>query len=425
MNKIFNKIQTLLATYKNSILKVENKSLTTGSKVSLIIFVLIVFSIIGAGIEMQQSYIVKPNKQFSYKCSNFVDKNKEIDKFQYRDVSKDIYVTVYRYKYWKLEDFSYDHQRLSEKNMLRKFGTNELCQEMGVFYLDVANSDDFRDKLIIKKGLKKKIDSLNQTISRKTEEYSNTLLENIAKQDREYSILSTTSKTVKNELKHSRVQLDILEKELAKIEDITTLKEFKIFKIFLDEKSSEIVSQKKEAIEYYRLKYTLNIFLFLFPVWLTFYIAYRILKRKNYFITSHLSLNVANVAALYLVFNIFLLIYTIIPKIFFNKFIDFLSQYNLTLLLNVAAILFFMALFGFFINRIQRNRYKENSGNGANILKESRSKNLNSCLECGNKYNEKDKFCGFCSHLLQVECPECKEIVGKDYNFCTNCKSKL
>lgn len=425
MNKFFNKIKSLLSTYKNSILKVENKSLTTGSKVSLIVFVLIVFSIIGAGVEMQQSYIVKPHKQFSYKCTNLIDRNTEIDKFQNRDVSKDIYVTVYRYKYWKLEDFSYNHQRSSEKDMLRKFGTNELCQELGVLYLDLANSDDFRDKLIIKKGLKKKIDSLNQTISRKTDEYSNTLLENIAKQDREYSILSTSSKTVKNELKLSRVQLDILEKELAKTEDITILQEFKIFKKFLDEKSREILSQKKEALKHYRLKYTMNIFIFLFPVWLIFYLGYRVLSKKNFFVTSHLSLNVANVAALYLIYNIFLLIYTIIPKIFFNKLIQFLSQYNLTLLLNIAAILFFMMLFGLFINRIQRNRYKENSVNGTEILKESRRKNLNSCVECGNRYNEKDKFCGVCSHKLKIQCSECDEIVENDYNYCTKCNSRV
>ena len=425
MNKLFNKIKTLLSTYKQSILTVENKALTTGSKVSLFIFILIVFSIIGAGVEMQQSYIERPHKQFSYKCTNFIDKNREIDKFQNRNVSQDIYVTYYRYKFWVLEDFSYNHQRRSEKDILRTFGKNELCQELGVLYLDLANSDEFKDRLIIKQGLKKKISALNQTISRKTEEYSNTLLEDIAKQDKEYSILSTGSKTVKNELKINRKQLGILENELSKIEEVSTLEEFRIFKKFLDEKSSEIMSQKREAVKYYRLKYTLNIFMFLFPVWFLFYVGYRALKRKNYFVSSHLSLNVANVAALYLVFNIFLLIYTIIPKVFFNKLILFLSQYNLTLLLNIAAILFFMLLFGFFINRIQRNRYKDNNLGSSEALQDARRKNLNSCIECGNKYNEKDKFCGYCSHKLKIECPECKEMVDADCNYCTNCNEKL
>ena len=425
MNKLYNKIKMLLSTYKQSILTVENKNLTIGSKVSLFIFILIVFGIIGSGVEMQQSYIVKPHKQFSYKCTNFIDKNKEIDKFQNRNVSQDIYVTYYRYKFWILEDFSYNHQRRSEQDVLRTFGTNESCQELGILYLDIANSDEFKDRLIIKQGLKKKINALNQTISRKTDEYTNTLLEDIAKQDKEYSILSTSSKTVKSELKKSRKKLGILENELAKTEDISTLDEFKIFKKFLDDESSWILSQKREAIKYYRLKYTFNIFIFLFPVWLMFYVGYRVLKRKNYFVSSHLSLNVANVAALYIVFNFFLLIYTIIPKVFFNKLIQFLSQYNLTLLLNIAAILFFMILFGFFINRIQRNRYKDNNLGSKEALRDSRRKNLNSCIKCGNRYDEKDKFCGFCSHKLKTECSECKEMVESDYTYCTNCNKKL
>jgi len=423
MGKIYNIIKNLLSTYKESILKVENKSLTTGSKISLFIFVLIIFTIIGKGVDMQQSYIAKPNKHFSYKCINLIERNKEIDKFQNRDISQDIYGTNYRYKYWKLEDFTYNHQRKSEKDILFTFGTNELCQKLGKSYLDIANSDDYQDKLILKKGLNKNITILNRKIKIKTDEYSNTLLENIAKQDSKYSILSSNSKTIKQELKKSRKKLKILENELSKIEDIHTLKEFKIFKKFLDDNSKIILTQEKEAIKYYRFKYTLNIFIFLFPVWLIFYFAYRVLKKKNYFITSYLSLNVANIAALYIICNLFYLIYTIIPKIFLSKLIIFLSQYNLTLLLNIVAILFFMALFGFFINRIQRDKYKDTKGAKDSIV-EKRLKKLNCCVKCGNLHNSQDKFCGFCSNKLKTKCIECNQLVENDYTFCTNCNHK-
>ena len=419
------RLKKWLKTYKDSILTVDNKELTNGSKASLIIFVLIVFVIIGAGVEMQQSYITKPHKQFSYKCINLLDKNRGIDDFVSRDVANDIYGTYYRYKYWSLDDFRYNHQRQSERNILHLFGSNDLCQKLATRYLDLANSDEFEDKLIIQKGLKKKISSFKQSISRKSDEYSNTLLEDIAKQDGKYSILSTTSKTIKKELKKSRKKLAILEHELSKIEDVTTLAEFKSFKRFVDKNSQEIHSQYRDAIKYYRLKYTLNIFVFLFPVWLLFYIAYRILKKKNFYITSHLSLNVANVSALYIIFNIFLLIYTIIPKIFFNKLIHFLSQYNLTLILNILAILFFMGLFGFFIRRIQKNNLKDIIVDNAGTIKNSRLKNLNTCIKCGNRHNIEDKFCGFCSHELTQKCSECEHKVSSDYSFCTNCNAKL
>ena len=78
-------------------------------------------------------------------------------------------------------------------------------------------------------------DTLNAQVTRKTQEYSNTLLENIAKQDSKYSILSTSSKTVKSQLKEIRKKLSVLEKELSITEDINTLKEFQIFKKFLED----------------------------------------------------------------------------------------------------------------------------------------------------------------------------------------------
>ena len=420
-----NRLKEWLKTYKNSILKVENRELTNGSKAALIIFVIIIFSIIGTGVKMQQSHIPKPNQQFSYKCTNFLEKSKGIDKFQNRDVKNDIYGTYYEYKQWSLDDFKYNHQRESERDILSTFGRNDLCQKLANKYLDLANSDILEDKLIIQKGLQKKINSLNQTISRKTDEYSNALLEKIALQDKQYSILSTTSKTIKKELKESRKKLATLENELSKIEDVTTIQEFKAFKEFIDKNSQEILSQYNGAIKYYRFKYTLNIFVFLFPVWLLFYMAYRVLKKKGFFITSHLSLNVANVSALYIVFNIFLLVYTIIPKVFFNKLIEFLSQYNLTLILNIAAILFFMLLFGFFIRRIQKNNLKDTVAGNVGNIKNSRLKSLNTCIKCANKYNPEDKFCGFCSYELKKKCSKCEHEVSSAYSFCTNCKAKL
>ena len=425
MKKIYNLMKEAFTTYKNSILKVENKDLTTTSKVFLFIFILIVFSIIGKGIDMQQSYITKPHQDFSYKCTSFIDKNKDIEAFQNRDVSKDIYSTYYRDKYWKLESFVYNHQRTSEREILFSFGRDALCQEMGRKYLDIANSDAFEDKLILKKGLSSKISLFKTQANQKTQEYSNTLLEDIAKQDKEHSILSTGSKTVKKELKEIRKKLSVLEKELSIVEDISTLVEFQIFKKFLDEKSQEILALKNEANKYYRLKYTINIFVFLFPVWLMFYIAYRFLKRKAFFITSHLSLNVANVAALYMLFNFFLLIYTIIPKVFLAKLILLLSQYNLTVLFNVAAILFFMLVFGFLIQRIQKKDFKDNNANKNKTLFNSRLKLLNTCVVCGNTHDKEDDYCGFCSHSLKVECTECKEIICTDYNFCPNCKCEV
>ena len=425
MKRIFLKVKAWFESYRDSMLKVDNKNLSTASKFSLAIFVIIVFTIIGSGVNTQQSSIAKPYEKFSHKCMNFLEQNREIDKFQNRDISKDIYGESYNYKYWNLEDFKYNHHRRSEREVLRQFGEDVLCQDMAVKYLDLANSETLEDKLIIQKGLKAKIASVNELIERKTEEYSNTLLENIAKQDQKYSILSTSSKNIKKELRKSRIELGVLERELEKVEDIKIIKEFQSFKKYLDANYEKIVDANHEAVKYYRLEYTLSIFLFLFPVWFIFYIAYRIFKKRGHYVSAYLSVNVANVSALYIVFNIFLLIYTIIPKVFLGKLIEFLSQYNLTLFLNIGAILFFMLLFGFFIHRIQKNSGVDNSKFNKDRVKTIRIKDFNSCAKCGNKCNKDDKFCGFCSNELKIKCRHCQSEVEKDYMFCTVCSKEL
>jgi len=425
MKKIFSVIKIWLSSYKDSMLKVDNKNLSTASKVSLAVFVLIVFIIIGSGVESQQSSIVKPYQKFSHKCMNFIEQKRVIEKFQTRNVSQDIYGETYSYKYWNLEDFKYNHHRRSEREILRSFGKDSLCQSLALKYLDLANSDALEDKLIIQKGLKAKIAEVNERIEHKTQEYSNALLENIAKQKQEYSILSTNSKSIKQELKHSRKELSILENELEKVENIKTIKEFELFKKYLDNNAENIVKANHEAVKYYRLEYTLSIFLFLFPVWLIFYILYRALKRKGYFISAYLSVNVANVSALYIVFNLFLLVYTIIPKVFLGKLIAYLSQYNLTIFLNIAAIIFFMLLFGFFINRIQKNSAVDSLVMNKERVKNSRIKETNRCLNCGNKHNIDDEYCGFCANKLKVECSSCHTLVFKAYPFCTECSKEL
>ena len=59
------------------------------------------------------------------------------------------------------------------------------------------------------------------------------------------------------------------------------------------------------------------------------------------------------------------------------------------------------------------------------IIKESNSK---SCPNCGNKNNMNAEFCGNCgkdlpltSDLQLIECPDCKQMVRDDVNYCRFC----
>lgn len=416
-----------ITSYKSSLFEVDSKNLTSGSKASLIAFIIIVFIIIGSGVNMQVSYIAYPSKQFGYSCTGNISKNRAITAFQNRDIKKDLYGTRFTYQYWRLSDFKYNHHQQSENDILRQYGTNALCQQLGTHFLDVANDEQYRDRLVEYNALEQSLQNMNAGVARKEKEYGNMLLEDIADQPDAYSILSGSSDSVKKEILSLQNKISKVTKRIEMLDAMNTLPSFAPFKRYLDENSDEIERLHARALRYYKLHYTMNIFLFLIPTWLMFYIVYRLFKRKNRHILAHLSVHVANVTALYTLFYLLSLIYDIIPKVFFSKLIDLLSRYNLTILFNLVAIVLFMTIFGLFIYRIQKNRSRDlhqaSDKRAQKVVFERITAGL--CSNCGLKTDPDDVHCGRCGHALQKECSSCHAVTRIDDHFCRSCGEKL
>jgi len=417
----------IISSYKHSLFEVDSKNLTTGSQLSLFFFIIIVFIIIFSGIEMQQSYVKSPSAEFGHSCTSNIQKNRGVNEFQNRNVTNDIYSVDFRYKYWTLQDFKYNHHRKSEYQILKQYGSDALCKKIGTTYLEVANDTLYRDRLLTYDALTKSLEKTNTSISTKEDEYSSMLLEDIAKQTSEYSILSSSSEKVKVELSALRKQVKQLNVHLAKADDLSTLKSFVTFKTLLDTSTKDIDTRYTQAKRYYKFQYTLNIFLFLLPTWLLFYIAYRVFKKKERHILAHLSVHVANVTAIYIGFYLLSLIYDVIPKVFMKKLIEFFTHYNMTIVLNIFAIIIFMAIFGLFIYRIQRNKSKEFSQ--MSEVRQARIKreriHRGDCSECGKKPNHSDTFCGGCGHQLLKECLTCKALTNVNDTHCRSCGKEV
>jgi hypothetical protein len=425
---MFKFFKTKLSIYKKSIFTVNNKNLTKGSKVSLLIFVIIMFGIIGSGIDIQVQYTKNPYKEFGYQCLNIINKFENINKFKNRNVNNDIYNDYQHYnEKWELNDFVYNHYTNNKKTIYENFGSNKNCQEIGAMYLKVANNLELKDKLLKQKIYNRKLNDLKNNIRIKESEYGNALLENIAKQDKNKSILTSSADTVKEEIKNLNFQIGKINNKLKEVEDITNLQNFKNFKKIVLKKYNIINKEYAKALKYYKVKYTLNIFLFLFPLWFVFYILYRILKRKGHYISSHLSINVANVASLYIVFYLVYLIYDIIPKVFLEKLVKFLSQYNFTVLINVVSILIFMLIFGLFINKIQKNKTKDDKTEEKAIKENLKNDRIKKCLcpECGSLFKEAQTHCTFCNFDLIKKCSYCKVNNYVGNCFCIKCRKEF
>jgi hypothetical protein len=391
-----NKLKSIISNYKRSLLTLDNKELTTGSKLALVIFMFIVFIILNHGLTVHNKFIETPSERFGIKCIELVNQNKI-------------------YKNFELNDFK------SYKRSKQNFGSDEKCKNLENKYFNVINNTEIQSKISLSLNISKNLFLLNTTLNKKNTEYSDALLEVVAKQDPNKSILSTSADNIKYETDKLKNEISIMEKQLKNVNNISEINSVEIFRKYINENESIILKEYSSYNLYFKLKYILNLFIFLIPLWIVFYFLYRKFKDKGHGIVSYLSLIVANVAAFYIVFNLLSLVYELLPKMFFVKIINFLNQYDLTIIWNILIILFFMSLFGFFIYKIQTNKEKDSSDK----IKLYRTKLLNICVKCGNHHNKEDKYCGVCRNELLVTCSSCGLMTSSAYDFCTNCNIKI
>jgi hypothetical protein len=282
-------------------------------------------------------------------------------------------------------------------------------------------SDKEADNII--NALKEKNSSLQTQIDTKTNQYSNMLLEKIANQKKEFSILDSSASSVKIELDTLRQNLVKNNKLLDKVNSFDDIKEFELFLNFISSHSSYILDTYAHTLKFYHLKSILNILYLLFPTWFLFYFLYRFLLKQKYMITSHLAVNVANVAALFIAGHLFILIYEVIPHVFLQKIIILFSEHNLTVLLNVFGLLTIMTIFGGFIYKIQRNRVIDDDNNKHTLLLQEKFtwRKKGNCTCCGFSNSFDNKFCRECGTSLIKTCPHCDSHNNINNKFCINC----
>ncbi len=176
------------------------------------------------------------------------------------------------------------------------------------------------------------------------------------------------------------------------------------------------------AIEerFYRLYMSAQVFGFLIPIWLLFYLLYRFLTRRRHYIFAQLSFYVASAAALYGLIELLQLIYSIIPKLFLAKLIAFFTSHNMIIVLNVLGILLFLLLFGVVIHKVQQNHARNRARKDTRVLNVKRG----CCFNCGTRREHDDTYCAFCGENLKTTCPACGHEIYRYTLFCNRCGEK-
>lgn len=395
---MFSKIRKYFSKYRTSLFQVDQKELSRGSKLLLSIFLFTIFIIIGWGLSWQLDQTKSPHTEYGYLCKKLVDRS---DKLDYRDVVSSSFI----------------HKKSTFESL--DFGTNSECQELGKRYYAFFKDKSFEKNNKTIKELEWKRSQYKYNVKKLEKSYSDMLLEKVAKQDKAHSIFSSDSTKIKSDIEKLKVQIMDSDQKIKQLSNLMHYPSYKHFNSYYTAKKESIKNSYQKAKRYYSVKQTMQAFIFLIPIWFLFYMIYRFMMYRKHYILSHLTLHVANVAALYALFFLISFIYDIMPKLYFQKIIAFFMQYNMAIVLNILAIVFFIILFGVVIYRVQKN-----DTTGVKKRKQE-IENLKSgkCSECACLINS--DYCPVCGFSHYKECPKCHHKTLTKGEFCQYCSESL
>ncbi|SFV59752.1 hypothetical protein MNB_SV-9-1651 [hydrothermal vent metagenome] len=386
---MFYKIKKYLKDYTNTLFIIDQQKLSKGSKYLLFIFIITIFIIIGWGLSWQKHQTESIYNLYGYKCNNLVNMRKPLT-----------------FDYFKNSN-SYDYKN--------KFGDSLECKNLKKYYTSFIKSKEYKQSIINLSKLEKKKYNIQSKIKRLKNSYGDMLLEDLSKQDKNLSILPSTSSNVSIDLNQNRKELEDVLRKITYIKTLNNYPEYVKFNNYYQHNKTIIKNNYTSTKRLYDLNQTIQAFGFLIPIWILFYTLYRILLRKNLFILSHLTIHVANISAIYGLFYLLDFIYEIMPKIFLKEIIAIFMKYNLTIFLNIFIILFFITLFGLIIYKIQ----KDNTTGIKKRKEEINNLSNNRCSECSSKIL--GSYCQVCGFKHFTMCKKCNQQKLIKANFCQHC----
>ncbi|MEA3417936.1 MAG: zinc ribbon domain-containing protein [Campylobacterota bacterium] len=398
---MFKKLTDYFKAYRRSLFVIDQRELSGGAKFLLGIFVLTVFIVIGWGLSWQTGQTKSPYQQFGHECKNLINKKEAL-------TFKEIEV---KYRFHRSEQ--------EYQNLLKGFGDDGQCKELGSYYVTFLKDPPFKTSASKLKVLRQQRSRVSQQIKRLKSSYGDMLLEKAVGQNQDKSILPSSASKAAIDLKAAEEKLATLDSEIKEREDLKSYESYQKFGSYYQANRENIREHYRSALRYYHFKRTMQAFAFLIPIWLLFYILYRVMVSRQHFILSHLTVHVANVAALYALFYLILFIYDIMPKLFFQKIITFFMQYNMAIVLNILAIFFFIILFGLIIYRVQKNDTTGSKKRKQELI----NLKMGKCSECGS--NITDDYCPVCGFQHYTDCPSCHQKTLAKGVYCCHCGKKL
>lgn len=284
-------------------------------------------------------------------------------------------------------------------------------------------------------GLKDKIDNpenqrLTKTINQKQSsianlensnrniraQYDSTLLEQIARQDRNQSINTIGAESAKAQLDQNNGKIAQLRGEIAKLKDQLVAKpeSVEFFQFLKNDAAFNPVEQgyRRASFWYPSIQLTFQS-LFLLPLLVGAGLVYRFAQRQRYGLVALISWHLLIIFFIPLILKIFQFLqvgalfkflFDVISTIFAGLL--FLVSYAYILLIPLAGFV----LIKFFQKIAVRTKLPPSS-----LVQQSR------CLNCTRTLKQDENYCPHCGYHQHLDCHNCHQPTYKHLPYCRNC----
>ena len=382
--------------YKNNFVFKGKEKLSKLAIIFIVLLDLFVFSILQMGVDFQVKVLNSPYNSYNSTCKNIVTSSK------IESLNSYYYTNENRYKY----------------NTIQKENISSKCKEVISLIDNVKKEHSIKELRKTKRLLNKELASVNTQINFYRQNYNTSLFENIQTQNKEE--LNSEVKDKYNNYLAKRKELNTKINQIDK--NFASSKSVKKLSSYINENKELIKEDYKAKVKAYEVKKDLITLAFLLPLLLVSFFAMKKYMLKENYILYIIAKNVLVIVSIPTVVSFISLVYTLLPKVFFEKLMRFFANLEIPFVVYYFALAVLVVVFTFIIIRVQK-KYKESNSQFQNTsMSKIESYNKSICNNCNNKVNyETMNFCPNCQNKIRVKCKACGDMTVDSLKYCSSC----
>lgn len=395
----------------------ENKPIHFVSLFFIICLDIFVLFNLFQGLYFQQKEIVKPTEIIPYSCQSIINYDK--NRFNYNNLEYFNYkyslinYALYKNNYYVNNTYKYSSEFINTTKNDLIFDKCKLLYDEALKLYENKSLQALESKINDKESL---ISTLRNEIFRYNNNYDTMLLEDIANQRDDLSIIDGKSHNVKSKINENNKKIEALEIEITNLENEITDKAISVNFINLVNKHKEEISNKLENLNFwYPLEKLIKQVIFILPLTLLFFFIYRRnLKKENSVYTlifSHLFL----VSLIPVFIKTLELLLDILPFHFLRDVLILLETLGIIAVFNYLVIFISIIVAIIMIYFLQKYIFSSEKIWSKRIEQKK-------CWNCGKKRVFVDElFCNFCGKENLVKCENCGSLKIKHAKHCNKC----